>query len=146
MQSRGQSQLDVLVKKYISPHLLYASHFWSQHVSYLGDIDDVISSKLSEFLSNRFLEWLEVMSVTEAPFHAPLATVNSSKVRPLESHSVIPLLIFLQIARISSEVAFIALTSERLRSPFAQPPPREMRWIGPKRHLRTHASRLQLHP
>ena len=85
--------LDVLVKKCISPHLLYASHFWSEHLSYLADIDDVICSKLAGFLSNQFLEWLEVMSVTETPFHVPLATVNSSKVCPLENHSLMPLLI-----------------------------------------------------
>jgi hypothetical protein len=78
--------LDVLVKKYISPHLLYASHFWSQHLSYLADIDDIICSKLRCFLSHRFLEWLEVMNVTEAPFHAALVTVNS-KACPVENYS-----------------------------------------------------------
>src|SRR6266852_1335404 len=29
--------LDTLVKKYISPHLRYASRFWAQHLSYLTD-------------------------------------------------------------------------------------------------------------
>jgi hypothetical protein len=71
--------LDTLVKKYVSPHLRYASRFWAQHVSYLTDVDDVICSKLRRVLSSRFLEWLEVMSVTDTSFQAPLATLDSSK-------------------------------------------------------------------
>jgi hypothetical protein len=55
-------------------------------------MDDRISSKLAGFLSNQFLEWLEVMSVTEAPFHAALVTVNS-KACPEENYSVATLLI-----------------------------------------------------
>jgi hypothetical protein len=83
--------LDTLVKKYISPHLLYASRFWAQHLSYLTDIDDVISFKLRGMLSSRFLEWLEVMSVTDASFQAALATLDSSKVCSLTNFVLMPL-------------------------------------------------------
>jgi hypothetical protein len=78
--NRDIEDLGTLVKKHISPHLLYASHFWAQHLSYLEDPNDVISSKLVDLLSNRVLEWLEVMSVTDAPFQAPLAAISASKV------------------------------------------------------------------
>jgi hypothetical protein len=71
--------LDVLIKKNISPHLRYASHFWAQHFSHLTNMDDMISAKLLNLLSSRFLEWLEVMSVTDASFQAPLIAVGSSK-------------------------------------------------------------------
>ena len=71
--------LGTLVKKYISPHLRYASRFWTQHLSYLRDDDDAISAKLRAVLSGHFLEWLEVMSVTSGSFQAPLATLESSK-------------------------------------------------------------------
>jgi len=71
--------LGTLVNKHISPHLRYASHFWAQHLSRLMNINDVISSKLMHLLSSRFLEWLEVMSVTEVSFQAPLAAINLSK-------------------------------------------------------------------
>ena len=72
--------LDILVKKYISPHLRYACHFWAQHLSYLTDVDNAISAKLRGMLSDRFLEWLEVMSVRDASFQVALATLDSSMV------------------------------------------------------------------
>ena len=78
--------LGTLVNKYIAPHLRYASHFWAQHLSYLTDVDDVIASKLRDMLSTRFLEWLEVMSVTNASFQAPLATLESSKACSLTNY------------------------------------------------------------
>ena len=82
--------LETLVKKYISPHLRYASRFWAQHLSYLTDVDDVISSKLRDMLSTRFLEWLEVMSVTDASFQAPLATLDSSKACSSTNYLLMP--------------------------------------------------------
>ena len=73
--------LDTLITENISPHLRYASSFWAQHISHLTDVDDMISSKLLDLLrSSRFLQWLEVMSVTGGSFHAPLITLDSSKV------------------------------------------------------------------
>ena len=71
--------LGALIKENISPHLRYASHFWAQHLSRLTDVGDAISAKLLCLLSSRLLEWLEVMSVTGAPFQAPLIAVGSSK-------------------------------------------------------------------
>jgi hypothetical protein len=71
--------LSALATKNISPHLLYASRFWAQHFSCLTNIDDMILSKLLGLLSSRFLEWLEVMSVTGASFQAPLVAIESSK-------------------------------------------------------------------
>ena len=82
--------LDTLVKKYISSHLRYASRFGAQHLTYLTDVDDVICSKLRGVLLNRFLEWLEVMSVTDASFQAPLATLDSSKARSLTNYLLMP--------------------------------------------------------
>ena len=73
--------LDTLITENISPHLRYASNSCAQHISHLTDIDDVISSKLLGLLrSSRFLQWLEVMSVTGASFQAPLITLDSPMV------------------------------------------------------------------
>ena len=77
--NKDVENLSTLVKEYISPHLLYASRFWAQHLSYLADVDDMICSMLLGQLSNHFLEWLEVMSVTGASFRAPLAIIRSSE-------------------------------------------------------------------
>ena len=70
--------LDALIRKNISPHLRYASHFWAQHFSRLTDVNNMISRKLLSVLSSRFLEWLEVMSVTDASIQAPLVIIGSS--------------------------------------------------------------------
>ena len=73
--------LDTLITENISPHLRYASNFWAQHISHLPDVGDTISSKLLGLLrSSRFLQWLEVMSVTGESFQAPLIALDSSKV------------------------------------------------------------------
>jgi hypothetical protein len=77
--NKDVDNLETLVKEYVSPHLLYASRFWAQHLSYLTDVDEVICSMLLGLLSNHFLEWLEVMSVTDGSFQAPLATISSSE-------------------------------------------------------------------
>jgi len=71
--------LDILIKNNISRRLLYASHFWTQHISHLTTFDDATSLKLQYLLSSRFLEWLEVMSVTDTSFQEPLAAIDSSK-------------------------------------------------------------------
>ena len=78
--------LDVLIKDNISRRLVYASHFWAQHISRLMTVDDATSLKLQCLLSSRFLEWLEVMSVTGTSFQEPLAAIDSSKAstRPLD--------------------------------------------------------------
>ena len=73
--------LDTLITENISPHLRYASNFRAHHIPHLTDIDDMISSKLLDFLgSSRFLQWLEVMSVTGGSFQVPLITLDSPKV------------------------------------------------------------------
>ena len=69
--------LGALARQNISTHLLYASHFWARHFSRLTNVDDTVSWKLLELLSCRFLEWLEVMSVTDASFQAPLIAAES---------------------------------------------------------------------
>ena len=69
--------LGALAKENISRHLLYASHFWARHFLHLTNVDNVVSSKLIDLLSDHFLEWLEVMSVTGASFQAPLIDVDS---------------------------------------------------------------------
>ena len=79
--NQGIENLSALIKNNISSHLLYACHFWAQHISRLTNVNDMISSTVLDLLSGRFLEWLEVMSVTGAPFQAPLIVVESSKVR-----------------------------------------------------------------
>jgi len=78
--NKNIENLDILIKDHISRHLDYASHFWAQHISCLPTVDDATSLKLQCLLSSRFLEWLEVMSVTDTSFQEPLAAINSSKV------------------------------------------------------------------
>ena len=69
--------LGALVRGNISPHLLYASRFWARHFSRLTNVDDTVSSKLLDLLLGHFLEWLEVMSVADALFQAPLIAAES---------------------------------------------------------------------
>ena len=77
-----------LRRENISRHLFYASLFWAQHFSEYVDMDNIISSKLQGLLSSRFLEWLEVMSVTNSSFQAPLAAINLSKASFCTNHSI----------------------------------------------------------
>ena len=70
--------LDVLIRDNISP-LLYASHFGAQRFSRLINVNDATMCKLQGLSSARFMEWLDVMSVTDKSSQAHKATIHSSK-------------------------------------------------------------------
>ncbi|KIM20243.1 hypothetical protein M408DRAFT_308850 [Serendipita vermifera MAFF 305830] len=52
-----------LVSHHISPHLLYSSYFWASHLKEAA-FDKVVVSHLHRFMSEMFLFWLEVLSLT----------------------------------------------------------------------------------
>ncbi|KAG8794307.1 hypothetical protein FRC12_024968 [Ceratobasidium sp. 428] len=56
--------LTTRVEKAISRELRYACHYWSAHIMLAGECQ-ALASTLLNFLSNRFLLWLEVMNLCE---------------------------------------------------------------------------------
>jgi hypothetical protein len=54
--------LDMRIETHILPALSYSCLFWAQHLSE-SDYDDEIYYKIQEFMDNRFLYWLEVLSL-----------------------------------------------------------------------------------
>jgi hypothetical protein len=54
--------LDLRVKTYIHPELEYSCRFWAEHLSESEKTDELYS-KIQGFLDNRFLFWLEVLSL-----------------------------------------------------------------------------------
>ncbi|CCO38054.1 Vegetative incompatibility protein HET-E-1 [Rhizoctonia solani AG-1 IB] len=54
--------LEDQIKSKISPALLYACRYWANHLTMSAPLSDVLAG-LSEFLSNRLLFWMEVMSL-----------------------------------------------------------------------------------
>ncbi|KAH9476959.1 Vegetative incompatibility protein HET-E-1 [Psilocybe cubensis] len=56
--------LDHRIQKHIRPVLLYACQFWSDHLNNLP-FGEVIFHHIHRFLEEKFLFWLEVMSVTD---------------------------------------------------------------------------------
>ena len=65
----------------ISSHLRYACHFWARHFSRLQFLDEDAQQMLIAVLQEHFLEWLEVMSLTQVSFQAPLALLEPPVVR-----------------------------------------------------------------
>jgi hypothetical protein len=51
------------VEKHISPHLFYSSRFWAEHLAQTG-FDGELLDYLQYFMENKFLFWLEVLSLT----------------------------------------------------------------------------------
>ena len=49
----------------IPPHVLYACKFWTYHVSRLETLDETLMHGITSFLTDRFLYWLEVMSLKQ---------------------------------------------------------------------------------
>ena len=74
--NREIEKIDDLIQDNISSHLRYACHFWARHFSYLQPLEKQAEQKLITLLQKHFLEWLEVMSLTQTPFHAPLALLE----------------------------------------------------------------------
>ncbi|KAG8702740.1 hypothetical protein FRC09_004569 [Ceratobasidium sp. 395] len=58
------SSLPTRVEKAISQKLRYACHYWGVHIMLAGD-SRAFASTLLNFLSNRFLLWLEVVNLCE---------------------------------------------------------------------------------
>jgi hypothetical protein len=50
------------VETYIHPELLYSCRFWTEHLSD-SQYDDELYLKIQGFMDNRFLYWLEVLSL-----------------------------------------------------------------------------------
>jgi hypothetical protein len=63
LSNKDVPDVDALIKAHISPHLSYSCRFWSDHLR-----ETVFSAegllKVKEFLNQRFLFWLEVLSLT----------------------------------------------------------------------------------
>ncbi|PPQ89185.1 hypothetical protein CVT25_001153 [Psilocybe cyanescens] len=56
--------LDTRIEKHIHPALSYACWFWEDHLEYLP-FDEVIFAQLRKFFEEKFLFWLEVLSITD---------------------------------------------------------------------------------
>ena len=56
--------------------------------SELQPLDEANSESLIALLSEHFLEWLEVMSLTRSPFYDPLTLLKPPPVRPPVHHNV----------------------------------------------------------
>lgn len=58
--------IDELIRDHISAALSYTCRFWTYHLSEVGEWTDseVLRQSVTIFLRDRFLEWLEVMSLT----------------------------------------------------------------------------------
>jgi hypothetical protein len=63
-------ELSVRVKTHISPQLSYASQYWADHLHDAGP-DSEILEELKKFIHQKFLYWLEVLSLLQ---HVRIAT------------------------------------------------------------------------
>jgi hypothetical protein len=68
------------IRENIPSHLRYACHFWARHFTYLQPLNQQAQLKLIALLRKHFLEWLEVMSLMQMSFHAPLALLKPPSV------------------------------------------------------------------
>lgn len=64
-----------LVREHISIALSYASRNWTFHISQMPNIAVAVKPLLM-FFRERFLEWLEVMSLTQTDPHGVLTALN----------------------------------------------------------------------
>lgn len=68
--------LQSLLSDKVSPQLLYSCRFWAYHIASLDVLDEVIIQKLSSFFTDRFLYWLEVMSLSQSKFVEALGLLS----------------------------------------------------------------------
>ncbi|PPQ94613.1 hypothetical protein CVT25_011427 [Psilocybe cyanescens] len=64
LPNRKIPDLDARIEKYIQPALFYACLFWDDHLEHLS-FDEVIFGQLRKFFEDKFLFWLEVLSITD---------------------------------------------------------------------------------
>jgi hypothetical protein len=62
LQNNDVPDLAMRVATYIHPELSYSCFFWAEHLPE-SEYDEELYSKIQEFMSNRFLYWLEVLSL-----------------------------------------------------------------------------------
>jgi hypothetical protein len=77
------TDMDLRIEKNIPSHLRYACLYWTNHLS-ASRFDEEMLKPVQDFMENRFLFWLEVMSVTKrmnAASHMLSSLVNWTKVR-----------------------------------------------------------------
>jgi hypothetical protein len=77
------ADMDSQIKQNIQSHLCYASSYWTNHLS-ASRFNEEMLKLVEDFMENRFLFWLEVMSVTKqmnVAAHMLLLLVNWMKVR-----------------------------------------------------------------
>jgi hypothetical protein len=65
-------ELDSLVDKHIPPALLYACHFWDNHLAHTG-FEMELFRKVQSFAEEKLLFWFEALSLTGNLGHAPAA-------------------------------------------------------------------------
>ncbi|KAJ6559940.1 hypothetical protein B0H19DRAFT_1146120 [Mycena capillaripes] len=88
VENSNVPNLSAVAKTYISSQLSYASRFWADHLTetkYEGSIQE----ELLQFLQNRFLFWLEVVSISQAEaapavhsFFEPHASISQPEAAP----------------------------------------------------------------
>ncbi|KAB5590274.1 Vegetative incompatibility protein HET-E-1 [Ceratobasidium theobromae] len=62
IRDKDVKDLDDRIKKYLSPTLLYACRYWSDHLRQTTASQELFAY-IDEFLSDRFLFWMEVMNL-----------------------------------------------------------------------------------
>ena len=111
--------LDKVVDANVRPSLLYASRYWTYHVSRLPTPDESVTDAVTEFLLNRFLQWLEVMSATKSPFQDALTLLRDTMVRFCKSASHTGVDKAVQIS--SPKLRLLIRDASRFASVFAVP-------------------------
>ncbi|KAJ7108125.1 hypothetical protein C8R44DRAFT_884894 [Mycena epipterygia] len=84
--NKDVEKLSDSIAVHISPHLMYAAQFWTDHLQE-ADPDQETLSELKKLMENHFLYWLEVLSLRE---HISIATrsLNIARKYALEAENV----------------------------------------------------------
>ena len=74
LANKDVTNLEMHIDKHISPALLYACHFWYEHLKHIG-FETRLFRKLQTLFEKKFLFWLEALSLTN---HVGLALAACS--------------------------------------------------------------------
>lgn len=69
LKNASVDDLDILVAKHIPGHLSYACRFWATHAQWMS-VEPAILKIVEGFLYEKFLQWLEVLSLTQSVLSA----------------------------------------------------------------------------
>jgi hypothetical protein len=79
-RNRDIPDFDKLVNANVPLRLLYACRYWTYHVSRLPEPEESVVHAMTAFFQHRFLQWLEVMSISKSSFQDALRLIHDAKV------------------------------------------------------------------